>query len=326
MNKSHGLYKKIIVIASIPLFIFSVYRLHNYEASIMNKKEHEQEIVNLAPESKDISKTDESSVIDDSSSEAEKPKKKERKLQSWAKDLLERNGEAVGWIKIPGFKNDDGKEYINFPVLQHSDNDYYLYHDIDGLWNESGSIYADFTVKIDERGQPDNIVIYGHHMRNLGTSFTHLAEYKDGVDFLKKYPIIEFNTIYDEEPEEYVIISCYVAAVDESQDENLFDYWRYLKFDKTEYKFSTWIKRTKECSWYSCDVQCDKNDEYITLSTCSNEVQGMRWVITAKKIDEDDDKNKILESYKEKDDTDIYFPPVWSYVWGNHKKYLGWNY
>ena len=163
-------------------------------------------------------------------------------------------------------------------------------------------------------------------MRNLGTSFTHLAEYKDGVDFLKNHPIVEFNTIYDEAPEEYIIISCYVAAESESQDDDLFDYWRYLEFDDNEYQFKNWLKRTKECSWYSCDIQCDENDQYITLSTCSNEVLEMRWVITAKRLDEDDNKEKIIDSYTEKKDEDIYFPQVWKNVWGNHKKYLGWNY
>ena len=138
--------------------------------------------------------------------------------------------------------------------------------------------------------------------------------------------MIKFNTIYDEAPEEYIIISCYVAAESESQDDDLFDYWRYLEFDDNEYQFKNWLKRTKECSWYSCDIQCDENDQYITLSTCSNEVLEMRWVITAKRLDEDDNKEKIIDSYTEKKDEDIYFPQVWKNVWGNHKKYLGWNY
>lgn len=117
---------------------------------------------------------------------------------------------------------------------------------------------------------------------------------------LKKYPIIEFNTIYDTN-EEYVIFSCFVAAVNESQDNgHLFDYWRYRNFDDQDYKFETWIDNVEKSSWYSCDIQCDPDDDYITLSTCSNEVANMRWVIVAKKLDKDDDKEAILASYKEK--------------------------
>ena len=89
-------------------------------------------------------------------------------MQAWAKKLLKRNKEVVGWIKIPGFTNSEGKEYINYPVLQHSDNDYYLTHNIDNQPYESGSIYADYVVPIDKNGQADNITIYGHHMRKLG--------------------------------------------------------------------------------------------------------------------------------------------------------------
>ena len=31
---------------------------------------------------------------------------------------------------------------------------------------------------INKDGQSDNITIYGHNMRYVGTSFTHLTEYK----------------------------------------------------------------------------------------------------------------------------------------------------
>jgi sortase B len=83
---------------------------------------------------------------------------------------------------------------------------------------------------------------------------------------------------------------------------------------------------TKKSSWYSCDIECNEDDDYLTLSTCSNEVPNMRWVIVAKKLTDNDDKDAIISSYKEKKDKNIYFPQVWKDVWGNHKKYLGWNY
>lgn len=296
-----------------------------------------------------------------------------RKIQDWAKDLLARNNDAIGWIRIPGFVDENGKEYINYPVFQHSDNDYYLTHDIDGNYYMSGSIYVDYRETIDEYGQPDNIVIYGHHMRNLGTAFTHLAEYKSGINMLEKYPIIEFNTIY-EKNQEYAIVSVYVAAINEWQDPDLFPYWLYYNFDKSNNKnddnessqidsttesnndvstsnstddsnkyenrpdagdlntdynyddFDIWKERTLAHSWYESDIDCTIDDSYITLSTCSNETPYMRLVITAKKLDRNDNRKEILSSYKDKNDTDIYFPPVWINWWGQHRKYLGWNY
>jgi sortase B len=315
--------RKVVFIGSIALFCSSINQLTDFLETDKETLEYSAQIQALEPDFSDDINFD---TVTASDGDSESPEESVRKVQPWAKKLLKRNKEVVGWIKIPGFVNSDGEEYINYPVLQHSDNEYYLHYNIDNQLYESGSIYADYVVPIDENGQPDNITIYGHHMRKLGTSFTHLAEYKGGVDLLKKCPIIEFNTIYDS-GEEYVIFSCYVAAITESQDNgHLFDYWRYRNFDDGDYKFDTWLDYTLKSSWYSCDIECDADDDYITLSTCSNEVKDMRWVIVAKKLDEDDDKEAILASYKEKKDKDIYFPQVWRNVWGNSKKYLGWSY
>ncbi len=317
--------RKIIFVGSIALFCSSLNQITDFLETDEEVVEYTKQIQALEPDFGDSDKVSYNSVKADKT-ENYQPEAEERKVQDWAKKLLKRNKEVVGWIKIPGFVNSDGEEYINFPVLQHDDNEYYLHYNMDNELYESGSIYADYVVPIDENGQPDNITIYGHHMRKLGTSFTHLAEYKSGVDMVKKYPIIEFNTIY-ESNQEYAILSCFVSAIEDSQDNgHLFDYWHYYNFDDGDYKFDNWLDSVKKASWYSCDMQCDPDDDYITLSTCSNEVARMRWVIVAKKLDEDDDKDAILASYKEKKDKDIYFPQVWRNVWGNSKKYLGWSY
>lgn len=261
-----------------------------------------------------------------------------RTIKPWAEDLVKELPDIIGWIRIPGFKDGNGKEYINYPVMKYTDNDYYLKHDIYGNPYESGCVFVDFHNTIDEYRQSDNIVIYGHHMRNLGTTFTHLAEYKGGVEMLQKYPIIEFKTIYEED-QEYAIVSIYIAAKDEDQDPNLFSYWRYYDFNKnitddsdtsiSDSKFDNfdiWKERTLAHSWYNSDIECTIDDQYITLQTCSNETPQTRLVIVAKKLTENDDREKILSSYTDRPDEEIYFPPVWVNWWGNHKKYLGWNY
>ncbi len=316
--------RKVIFVGSIVLFASSLNDLTSFLETDKETLEYSAQIQSLEPDFEDELTYGGGAAVDNGGTSA--PTMEKRVVQDWAKSLIKRNKEVVGWIKIPGFLNSEGKEYINFPVVQHEDNDYYLTHNIDGQPYESGSIYADYVVPIDEKGQPDDIIIYGHHMRKLGTSFTHLAEYKGGVELLKKCPIIEFNTIY-ETGQEYVIIGCFVGAINEDQDnDHLFDYWRYRNFNNTDRTFTKWIQNVEKASWYSCDVQCDDDDDYITLSTCSNEVADMRWVIVAKKLDSDDDKDAIIASYKEKKDKDIYFPQVWINAWGNQKKYLGWSY
>ena len=316
--------RKIIFDFSVALFVFSIMQLSDFLHEGDETKSYVQEIVSYEPDFEvDKNKTTTTTDMDIASPDSVE---KDREVQDWSKNLLNRNSDVVGWIKIPGFKNSDGDEYINFPVLQGRDNEEYLTLNLDKQYYESGSIFADAWATINKDGQSDNITIYGHHMRYLGTSFTHLAEYKKGVDFLKKYPIIEFNTIYESNCQ-YIIIGAFVASTKESQDNgNIFRYNTYRYFDDADYKFEDWIANVKKYSWYSSDAECTADDKYITLSTCTNEVADMRWVIIAKKITADDNVDKIIESYKEKNDKDIYFPKCWRDIYGNEKQYFGWDY
>lgn len=316
--------RKLIFDFSIVLFCFSLSQLNSFLHESDAEKGYNEEITQLEPKFNNIDKTKNDGK--DTNLGAPESGDKNREVQDWAKNLIKRNKDVVGWIKIPGFKNSDGKEYINFPVLQGKNNDEYLHLNLDREAYESGSIYADAWSTINKDGQSDNITIYGHHMRYLGTSFTHLAEYKKNVDFLKKHPIIEFNSIYENDSE-YVIIGAFIASILKNQDNgNVFMYNTYRYFDEDEYKFDDWLDTVKKYSWYSCDAECTAEDKYITLSTCSNEVDKLRWVIVAKKLTASDDKDKIIKSYKAKDNKDIYFPKCWRDIYGNKKQYFGWDY
>ena len=145
-------------------------------------------------------------------------------------------------------------------------------------------------------------------------------------DPTKKYPVIEFNTIYDSNCK-YVIVGAFVTGIRESQDDGkLFKYWTTRYFDDADYKFDDWISEVRKRSWYSNDIECTADDKYISLSTCTNETSNLRWVIVAKKMTADDNLDLIIDSYKDKANKDIYFPKCWRNVYGNNKKYFGWDY
>ena len=79
------------------------------------------------------------------------------------------NPNVIGWIEIPGLS-------ISYPVVQGTDNAYYLHHLFTGEYNSSGSIFADW------HNQPDfadpNTIVYGHNMKN-GSMFGTLSHYQD---------------------------------------------------------------------------------------------------------------------------------------------------
>ena len=82
--------------------------------------------------------------------------------------LLAANPETVAWLYVPHTN-------INYPIVQHSDNDYYLTHDFDedaGWLANYGAVFMDYRNKADWSDQM--YFIYGHHM-NDGSMFTDLA-------------------------------------------------------------------------------------------------------------------------------------------------------
>lgn len=83
--------------------------------------------------------------------------------------LYEINQDARGWLKIDALG-------IRYPIMQHTNNQYYLSKNIYREESISGSIYLDYR----NNGFNDtNTVIYGHNMKN-DTMFGKLDEILKG--------------------------------------------------------------------------------------------------------------------------------------------------
>ena len=64
---------------------------------------------------------------------------------------------------------------ISYPIVQGTDDDFYLKHDYDGNTNNNGSIFMEYLCNGDFSS--GNSIIYGHHMKT-GLMFAHLENYK----------------------------------------------------------------------------------------------------------------------------------------------------
>ena len=75
--------------------------------------------------------------------------------------VYEQNSDFVGWITIDGTS-------INYPVMQTKDEpDFYINHGFDKSYSDYGVPYVQENCEL---GNSDNLVIYGHNMKN-GTMF-----------------------------------------------------------------------------------------------------------------------------------------------------------
>lgn len=175
-------------------------------------------------------------------------------------ELKSINSDYKMWIQIENTN-------INYPVVQGSDNDYYLKHNFRKESNISGTVFVESANDIDN---DKNIILYGHNMRN-GTMFNNITNYKEESFFNEdnKINIIMNNTLY-----EYEVFSVYVKNVSEV---NL-----AIGF-ASEDEFINYAYNQAEESLYKKDVDFSAEDNLITLVTCSYEFTDARTIVVARR-------------------------------------------
>ena len=83
--------------------------------------------------------------------------------------LVARNPDFIGWISIDATN-------LSFPVMYSPDEpDFYLRHDFEGEYSDSGVPYLDARCTLTAADRSDNLVIYGHNMKT-GTIFGFLTD------------------------------------------------------------------------------------------------------------------------------------------------------
>ena len=175
-------------------------------------------------------------------------------------ELKSINSDYKMWIQIENTN-------INYPVVQGSDNDYYLKHNFRKESNISGTVFVESANDIDN---DKNIILYGHNMRN-GTMFNNITNYKEESFFNEdnKISIIMNNTLY-----EYEVFSVYVKNVNEV---NL-----AIGF-ANEDEFINYAYNEADESLYKKDVDFSAEDNLITLVTCSYEFTDARTIVVARR-------------------------------------------
>ena len=193
------------------------------------------------------------------------------------KELLAKNNDFIGWIKIDGTN-------VNYPVMQTVDNpNFYLKHNFDKQYSDYGVPYLDEECFV---GLTNNLVIYGHNMKN-GTMFTDLVNYKD-KDFWEEHQTINFDTMA--EFGEYQIM--YAFAFDTNNE--TFCYNDFTNMD--EEQFAEFMAECEKRMAYDTGIRAEFGDEILTLSTCEYSHENGRFVVVAKKVVEEAVDVEITET------------------------------
>lgn len=175
--------------------------------------------------------------------------------------------DLVGWISI-----DDTK--IDLPVMQTSDNAYYLDKDVNGSADVNGTLFLDCR---DDFVKPStNLIIYGHNMKS-GAMFGGLKQYLEESYFLT-HDKIQFDTIYEKQT--YQIIAVCLSDVG---DEGAYRYYNFIEAE-SDSDLDAFLSNIRNCAVYDKTQDVTKSDSLLTLSTCNNYVEDGRLFLVAKKL------------------------------------------
>lgn len=185
-------------------------------------------------------------------------------------NLKQENQDVIGWIQID---NTD----INYPILQSSDDEYYLKHNYKKEKSKYGSIFIKSSCNILDT--KSNVIIYGHNMNDT-QMFNQLLNYEN-KDYYTEHPIIRLATEQGES--QYEIVSVFKSRVFYQDETNVFRYYNYTTFDD-EKTYSAYIENCKKIQLYDTGVSAEYGEQLITLSTCEYSQSNGRFVVVAKKL------------------------------------------
>lgn len=167
------------------------------------------------------------------------------------------NSDVVGWVRCAGTK-------LDYPIVQAADNAQYLAELFDGSAGRQGCPFLDCDNAADFSDA--NSVVYGHHMRD-GSMFKPLSGYKE-QDFYKEHPTLELYT-----PTGDYTVRVFAGGVFHDTD----NAWRQGFVDEAEWQ--EWLSAIKCASYIETDVAPAYGARLLTLSTCSYEFAGARFVL-----------------------------------------------
>lgn len=173
--------------------------------------------------------------------------------------LRQQNPDVLGWILIPGTR-------VSYPVVQGTDNSYYLDHTWRGGKNSVGAIFMDYRNSGDL--SDFNTIIYGHRMNNR-SMFGTLSQYKSR-SYWQAHPYVYLTD--DSGTHRYEIFAAGEVSVDS-------DVYRLgLRSNSGRQSF---LDSCLSLSALNTGVTPHVYDKVLTLSTCTGNGHATRWVVQA---------------------------------------------
>lgn len=178
------------------------------------------------------------------------------------KEHYEQNDDTVGWIFVPGTNIED-------VIVQKKDdtkNTYYERLDFNENYDFNGVYYADYRSVIGNTAAEMgvNTCVYGHSMTDdpldeqYNVKFANLHDFQD-PELAKTMPYIQIST-----PEENLVYEVFAVFMGNCDNPA----FSYNHNPSGEEFLKTIQEEVLPRSIYNYDVEVNKDDKFLTLSTC----------------------------------------------------------
>ena len=249
-SKMNSFISVIFFILSISVYLFCVF----FITRRFVQNERIRVMSNWVTNDTEILISDESNNLDDGSSlepnvDVSSNNSNSSFFNTDIESQLSINSDTVGWIVVNGTN-------ISYPVVQTTDNSFYLSHDFYKNNYYNGWVFGDYRDNFNSFGR--NTIIYAHNSVD-GKMFSNLTKLlkKDWFDnkdnkyiklsTLNANTIWEIFSVYTIEPEIY-----------------------YLTTGFTDETFVTFINTIANRTIIDFDAELDISDKILTLQTCTN--------------------------------------------------------
>ena len=241
--------KALYILLFISIAVFCFHRAYKIKQEQVKIKEEQTELIDIAEIPEKVKDIEE--------------KKEEINFQ----DLININSDFIGWIKIEDTN-------INYPIVQGTNNTYYLKHSFYKEYSNAGSIYMDATANSSFESR--NTFIYGHYTSD-GSMFGQLGKYMK-QDFYDKH-----KEIYIYTSEQNYKLEVFSVHVDKASSKS------YQMNFTTDESYKDYIDLMKSYSVIKSDIEIDyTEDRIVTLYSCSHErghAKDDRYFVHAKLIE-----------------------------------------
>ncbi len=187
------------------------------------------------------------------------------------KNLYNSNKRLIGWLKI-----DDTR--IDYPVMQTTNNEYFLDHNVNQKKDRNGALFLDKDC--DVLKPSTNLIIYGHHMQS-GNMFGTLDKYSS-EEYYKEHPLIQFDSIYEKGT--YEVMYVFRSRIYNEEDV-VFKYYQFID-TLSQQEFDSNMQEMAAMSLYDTGVTASYGDRLLTLSTCDYYVDNGRFVVVARRVED----------------------------------------